>query len=293
MHVPVLLDEVIENLNAKKGGKFVDATAASRGHTNAILAANSQNEVLAIDLDPTDSTVVFGNYKNIDKLLEAKGWEKVDGILVDLGFSSLQLDQPERGLKFAALGPLDMRYDKNQTLTAGEVVMRYHPKDLERVIKEFGEEHLSHKIVEKIVAARKLKPIQTTTELAQIIRSAVPLPVRFKADNNIRRTFQAIRIEVNHELENLKQALPKMLDALNPKGRLAVISFHSLEDRIVKKFFAKESKDCVCPPEFPTCICDKTSSLRIITRKPITPSEQEILNNPRSKSAKLRVAEKK
>ena len=291
-HVPVLLEEVLENINAKKGGKFVDATAGAGGHLQAIQAANPDNEVLGLDLDPQLPSIVVGNYKNLDKLLVEHGWTKVDGILLDLGFSSLQLDNPDRGFKFATQGLLDMRYDKTQTLTAHEVVNRYHPKDLERVIKQYGEENLSRKIVEKIVAARKLHPIETTTELANLIRSAVPMPIRFKADNNIRRTFQAIRIEVNAELDNLKLALPIMLDALETKGRLVVISFHSLEDRIVKEFFNQASKDCVCPPEFPTCVCDKVSTMRIITRKPIVATEEEVIKNPRSKSAKLRVAEK-
>jgi 16S rRNA (cytosine1402-N4)-methyltransferase len=298
-HVPVLLQEVVDNLNAKKGGRFVDATVGGGGHLAAILEANPKNEVVGIDLDRSAleksverAKLVFGNYKDIDEILSDVGWEKVDGILLDLGFSSLQLDKSDRGFSFSADGPLDMRYDQNSSLTAKKIVNQYSPKDLERVISELGEERLSRKIVTKIINARKVASIETTEQLSSIVRSAVPLPIRFKANDNIRRVFQAIRIEVNSELENLKTALPKMLKLLSPGGRLAVISFHSLEDRIVKEFFVSESKGCICPPEFPTCVCDKASTLRIITRKPIIASDEEMQTNPRSKSAKLRVGEK-
>lgn len=308
-HIPVLLKEVVENINAKNGGKFVDATVGGGGHLRAIIESNQQNLGLGIDLDQTsldklrgeftqDGLVqrvklIAGSYRDIDKILFDLGWLKVDGILLDLGFSSLQLDDGNRGFSYTNEGPLDMRYDQRAKLTAEEVVNRYHPDDLEKILFEFGEEKLSKRVVAKIIEARKTSPIKTTAQLVSIIKTAIPLPIRFKAADHIRRVFQAIRIEVNSELESLRIALPKMLTALNPKGRLAVISFHSLEDRIVKEFFVSESKDCVCPPEFPTCICDKTSSLRILTRKPIVASEEEIEINSRSKSAKLRVVEKK
>ncbi len=307
-HVPVLLNEVLEYLNVKKGGFFVDGTAGGGGHIRAILAANPKNQVLGIDLDQTSLQklkdeltqegldqkikLVWGSYANIDKILSEVGWSAVDGILLDLGFSSLQLDDSSRGFSFANDGPLDMRFDQSQELTASEVVNRYHPKDLEKVITEYGEERLAKKIVAKIIEARKTGRIATTNQLAEIIRRAIPLPIRFKASDNIRRVFQAIRIEVNQELKNLRNVLPKLIKILNPQGRLVIISFHSLEDRIVKEFFVSESKDCVCPPDFPTCVCDKASTVRILTRKPITATEAESLENPRSKSAKLRVAEK-
>jgi len=307
-HIPVLLNEVIEYLNPSVGKRFVDATVGSGGHLRAILKNNPSAEVLGIDLDQTSldklgdqliqeglsqrAKLVQGNYKNIDKILEAASWDKVDGILLDLGFSSLQVDDAARGFSFAAAGPLDMRYDSQSRLTAEKVVNSYPPMDLEKVIDSYGEEKFARRIVKAIMDARKTHSINSTLELADVIKSAVPAPVRFRANDNIRRVFQAIRIEVNSELDNLKQVLPKMLDALNPGGRLVIISFHSLEDRIVKEFFAKEAKDCICPPEFPTCVCDKVASLKILTRKPITGSEAEIAENPRSKPAKLRAAEK-
>ncbi len=307
-HTSVLLNEVLKYINAENGGKFVDATVGGGGHLKAIVSANEKNEGLGIDLDQTSLDklreelvreglgqrvkLVSGSYKDIDKVLEEVGWSKVSGILLDLGFSSIQLDNPLRGFSFTNEGPLDMRYDQTAKLTAGEIVNRYHPKDLERIIEDYGEERLSRRIAAKIVEARKKNPIKTTSELAVIIKTAVPLPIRFKASDNIRRVFQALRIEVNSELDNLKAALPKMLAALSPSGRLAVISFHSLEDRIVKEFFVSEAKDCVCPPEFPTCICGKNSTIRILTRKPLMATDEEVAINSRSKPAKLRVIEK-
>jgi 16S rRNA (cytosine1402-N4)-methyltransferase len=307
-HEPVLLKQILENINAKNSGKFVDATVGGGGHLRAILESNNSNLGLGIDLDQTSLDklreefiqnglsqrvkLAQGSYKDIDKILSEVGWEKVDGILLDLGFSSLQLDDPERGFSFVNDGPLDMRYDQTAKLTADEVVNSYYPSDLEKVIIEYGEEKLARRITGKIIEARKISPIKSTTQLATIIKTAVPLPIRFKASENVRRVFQAIRIEVNSELNNLRTALPKMVAALNPKGRLAVISFHSLEDRIVKEFFVSESKNCICPPEFPTCICDKASTIRVLTRKPIVATEEEIETNSRSKPAKLRVIEK-
>jgi 16S rRNA (cytosine1402-N4)-methyltransferase len=307
-HVPVLLSEVLEYLNVKKGGKFVDGTVGGGGHLRAILKANAQNEILGIDLDQAslyklkqelveeglDQKVklIHGSYANINKILSEAGFGPVDGILLDLGFSSLQLDDHTRGFSFATDGPLDMRYNRDAQLSATSVVNQYGPQDLERVISEYGEERFARRIAGKIVETRKSEPITTTKQLFEIIRTSLPLPVRFKASDHIRRVFQAIRIEVNQELMNLSEVLPKMLRLLNPGGRIVIISFHSLEDRIVKEFFVTEAKDCVCPPEFPTCVCDKASTIRILTRKPITASIEEIAMNPRSKSAKLRAAEK-
>ncbi len=307
-HVPVLLNEVVKYLNAKNGGDYVDATAGAGGHIRGILRSNPTNRVLGIDLDQTSqdklkdelvqeglaqrTILVQGSYKDIDKILSEVGKDKVNGIILDLGFSSVQVDDPSRGFSFANDGPLDMRYDKNSGKTAEYIINSYHPKELERIIAEYGEEKFSRRIAGKIIEARKVSPIKTTDQLAKVIKSAIPLPVRFKVNDSIRRVFQAIRIEVNSELDNLKTALPKMLAALDKKGRLVVISFHSLEDRIVKEFFLAESKDCVCPPEFPTCICGKASTIRILTRKPVVASEEEITINTRSKPAKLRACEK-
>lgn len=308
MHVPVLVSEVLDQLNVKKGKKFVDGTAGSGGHIFAVSLANPKAKILGIDLDQTSLAnlqkevdqkglgqtikLARGNYKDIDKILSAEKFGLVDGILLDLGFSSAQLDDPVGGFSFQHDSALDMRYDRSSKLLASEVVNRYHPKKLEQVIDEYGEERFYRKIVLGIIAARKIRPIETTFQLAQIVRKAVPAPVRFKGNDSVRRVFQAIRIEVNQELENLKGFLPKALGLLNPAGRLVIISFHSLEDRIVKEFFRDQAKDCVCPPEFPMCVCDKASKLRILTRKPLTAGETEIAGNPRSKPAKLRAAEK-
>ena len=307
MHVPVLLNEVLEYLNASSGKKFVDGTAGGGGHILAIARINPKAEILGIDLDQTSLDnlrqevsqmglgqkikLVQGNYKNIDKIAESEDFGLADGILLDLGFSTSQLDS-DRGFSFQHDGPLDMRYDRNSKLTAEEVVNRYHQKELEEVIHELGEDRFYRKIASTIITQRKIKPIHTTTELADSVRKAIPGPLRFKANDNIRRVFQAIRIEVNQELENLKEFLPKALDLLNPGGRLVIISFHSLEDRIVKEFFREQAKDCICPPDFPTCVCDKASTVRILTRKPVVATEAEVAANPKSKPAKLRAAEK-
>ena len=308
MHVPVLLKETLQFLNAAQGGRFVDCTVGFGGHTAAILESNAKNKVLGIDLDQSSldklretlaqrglaqrATLVQGNFKDIEKIISESEFGPVDGILLDLGFSSWQLDNPARGFSFQVDGPLDMRLNPESKKTAADVVGSYGPKDLEKVIKDFGEDRFARQIAGAIIRARKLKKIDSTIFLAEIIRSAVPAPVRYRANDNIRRVFQAIRIEVNGELENLSQVLPAALKVLKPGGRLAVISFHSLEDRMVKEFFANRAKDCVCPPEFPTCVCDKKAELKILTRKPVIATEEEGGINPRSKSAKLRTAEK-
>ncbi len=309
MHVPVLLNEVLEYINPGTGPKkFVDGTLGGGGHTRAILKANPDCKVLGIDWDQTslDKTkdaliqeglnprvvLVSGNYRDLGKFCKEQEFAPVDGVLIDLGFSSMQIDDPSRGFSFQKDGPLDMRYSRSQKRTAEEVVNEYSSEELAKVLKEYGEEKLARKIAFGIVKARKEKTIRSTKELSDAIISSMPGPVRFKATDSIRRVFQAIRIEVNDELENLKQALPKSLEILNPGGRLVIISFHSLEDRIVKEFFAAQARDCVCPPEFPTCVCEKVSTVRILTRKPIIASEEEQKENPRSAPAKLRAAEK-
>ncbi len=294
MHVPVLLKETIEYLNAKSGKIFVDGTVGDGGHIFALASANTNSEILGIDLDQTSLNnlqnqvnqkglsqkvkLVHGNFRDLEKFIETP----VDGILLDLGFSSAQLDDPARGLSFQTDGPLDMRFDKSSPLTAEEVVNTYSEKDLERIITEYGEDRFAHQIASSIVKARKQEPIATTLELGSLI----PHP------DGRRRVFQAIRIEVNRELENLKEFLPKAMKLLNPSGRLVIISFHSLEDRIVKEFFNEKAKGCVCPPEFPVCVCGKASEARILTRKPVVATEEEIKSNPRSKPAKLRALEK-
>ena len=308
MHVPVLLNETLSLLRASSGGKFIDCTIGFGGHTMAILEANPSNQVLGIDLDQSSLdklgvelkqrglgqrvTLVQGNFKDIEKIVSESDFAPVDGILLDLGVSSWQLDDASRGLSFQVDGPLDMRLNPAAKKTAADVVNGYGPKDLELVIKDFGEDRFARQITSAIIRARKAKQIDSTLVLAEIIRMAVPAPVRYKANDNIRRVFQAIRIEVNGELASLKQALPQAMNILKPEGRLAIISFHSLEDRIVKEFFNLKAKDCVCPPDFPTCVCDKQTELKILTRKPVTATVEETNINSRSKSAKLRAAEK-
>lgn len=307
-HVPVLLKETLDYLNAAEGKKFIDGTVGNSGHAFAILKANSEAKVLGIDLDQASVdhlrrevvrqgldqriSLVQGSYRDIEKIVQEENFGQVDGILLDLGFSSSQLDDPKRGFSFQIDGPLDMRYDVESKLTAEEVVNRYHQDKLERILSEYGEEKFARRISVAIIAKRKESRIITTTELSTVIKYALPISVRFKSNDSIRRVFQGIRIEVNRELENLEKFLPKAIKLLNPKGRLVIISFHSLEDRTVKEFFNHEAKDCVCPPEFPICICDKVSTIKVLTRKPVTATEEEISLNSRSKPAKLRACEK-
>lgn len=308
MHAPVLLNETLQFLNAKSGERFIDCTVGFGGHTSAILSANANSKVLGIDLDQSSLdklkgtlaqrglnqrvALVQGNFKDLERITAENDFGSVDGILLDLGFSSWQLDNAERGLSFQTDGPLDMRLNPEAKKTAGDVVNSYGPKELEKVIKDFGEDRFARAITANIIKARKTKKIESTLQLAEIIRASIPAPVRYKANDNIRRVFQALRIEVNGELDSLRMALPAALKILKPGGRLVVISFHSLEDRIVKEFFNTQAKDCVCPPDFPTCVCDKQSEVKILTRKPVIASEEETNINPRSKSAKLRAAEK-
>jgi 16S rRNA (cytosine1402-N4)-methyltransferase len=237
-------------------------------------------------------TLAHANYRHAKQAAAAAGLEKVSGIILDLGFSSLQMDDPARGFSFQAQGPLDMRYDKSQSLTAEAVINDYDEKKLAEVFRKYGEENHSSKIAHEIVRQRKLSRISATDEVFHLIKEALPAPVKHKAADSARRVFQALRIEVNGELDNLQAALPDMLSLLEPHGRLVVISFHSLEDRMVKQFFLKEAKDCICPPDFPECVCGTNPNVRILTRKPVTASESEVSENPRSKPAKLRAAEK-
>jgi 16S rRNA (cytosine1402-N4)-methyltransferase len=307
-HVPVLLKETNEFLAATTGSKFIDATAGSGGHIFGLLSVNVNAKILGVDLDQVSLDdlkaevtqrdlnqkiiLVQGNYKNLDKIVSEENFGLADGILLDLGFSSTQVDDPERGFSFQQEAQLDMRYDQSANLTAFKVVNAYSKDELAEIFTEYSEERFSKRIASYIVEARKIQPIKTTFDLADIVKQSLPANLRYKANDNLRRIFQAIRIEVNSELDNLKDFLPKAFDLLNPQGRLVIISFHSLEDRIVKNYFKELSLDCICPPQFPTCVCDKVSNARILTKKPITASEEEVENNPRSKSAKLRAIEK-
>lgn len=305
-HVPVLLNEVIEGLNIKNDGIYVDATLGGGGHSQYIAKKLTSGKLIGIDQDKNalikakevlkdyDKNVILvhSNYEDIDKVLIELGIEKIDGILLDIGVSSHQLDEKSRGFSHSKDAPLDMRMDETSSFTARDLVNTYSEKELENIIWNYGEDRWARRIAEFIVEERKEKPIETTMELVSIIKKAVPVGARRGGPHPAMRTFQAIRIEVNRELEVLENAIPKMVELLNIGGRLAIITFHSLEDRIVKNSFRELYKHCICPPEFPQCVCDKSREIEIITRKPIVPSKAEVRENPRSRSAKLRIGEK-
>lgn len=303
-HKPVLWREVLEALQPRPGGKYVDCTVGGGGHLTTIAASSHhRSQLLGIDADvialahPRKSlspyvsslTLVQGNFARLEAIAREHGFIEVDGVLFDLGVSSFQLEDPRRGFSFQAQGPLDMRMDPAQELTAWDLVNRISEEELAGILWKNGEERDSRRIARGIVRGR---PIETTAELAQLV-SEVKGRRRSKPGRHpATQTFQALRMAVNDELASLRQALPQAARILAPGGRLGVIAFHSLEDRIVKGFMNRESRDCLCPPELPECQCGHQASLRVLTRKPITPSPQELKDNPRSRSAKLRVAEK-
>lgn len=305
-HIPVMLNECIEGLKIKSNGKYADGTLGGAGHTIEILKRlDSDGIMIGIDQDEEAITAskerlkdfsnviyVNNNFKNIKDILKSIGVDKVDGILLDLGVSSHQLDCKERGFSYLYDAPLDMRMNLNGNLKAYDVVNFYSREDLKRVIFEYGEERWASRIAEFIVNEREKKKIETTCELTEIIKNAIPASARRKGPHPAKRTFQAIRIEVNKELEILNDAVKDCIDVLNVGGRICVITFHSLEDRIVKKAFRKAENPCTCPPDFPVCVCHKKPLIKIINKKPIVPSSNEIENNPRSRSAKLRIAER-
>lgn len=307
-HIPVLLQEVLQYLNARNGAKFIDGTVGDGGYLRAILEWNSVAKVLGIDLDQTAldrlqssiaqsglgqrSILAHGNFADLKRIAIERSFYEVDGIILDLGFSSSQLDNPERGFSFQANGPLDMRLDLTATLTAADIVNRYPAERLQKIFKELGEEKFSKRIARRIVDVRKNSKLGTTGQLVNVIVDVLPRNVKYRAGDVARRIFQALRIETNQELENLQKVLPQTLELLKPGGRVVVISFHSLEDRMVKDFFRKAAKGCVCPPEFPECVCGKKSRIKILTKKPIIANKQEQTENPRSKPAKLRAIEK-
>ncbi len=305
-HVPVLLDEVLEYLAPKSGGSYVDATFGGGGHTRAIVDRSAPNgRVLALDADPQAIdrardlsatytgrlTVAHGNFRDMRTLAEEARFEQVDGVLMDLGLSSFQLNHGERGFSFQRPGPLDMRFDTGSGISAADVVNNWSEEDLAAVIFEYGEEPRSRAIARAIVRERKTEPISTTDRLASIVASSVG-GRRGKAIHPATKTFQALRIAVNSELDALRAGLNAAVELLSAGGRIVVISFHSLEDRIVKTFLRLESTDCICPPETPICVCEHKARLRLVTRKAIKPSREEEQANPRSRSARLRVAER-
>lgn len=307
-HKSVLLKECMENLNIKPDGIYVDGTLGGGGHAWQIASRLTEGgRLIGIDQDADAIeaaskrldefkervSIVRSNYCEIQNLLKQLGIEKADGILLDLGVSSYQLDAPERGFTYRREdAPLDMRMDQRQTTTAKEIVNEYSEYELYRMIRDYGEDKFAKNIAKHIVAERQKKPIETTGELSEIIKHAIPMKVRAVGGHPAKQTFQAIRIELNKELEVLKNSLDTMIDLLNPGGRLCIITFHSLEDRIVKASFKSNENPCICPPDFPVCVCNKKSKGRNITRKPILPSKKEQEENPRSKSSKLRVFER-
>lgn len=308
-HKPVLLNECIEYLNIKPEGVYIDATAGGGGHASQIYKRlNEKGTLIAIDQDAYAIEVAGSrlksleqkarlilentNFVNIREVCERNGIKCADGILMDLGVSSYQLDNAERGFSYQKDAPLDMRMDRSKSLTAEIVVNEYSQEELKNVIQNYGEERWASRIAEFIVERRKKGRIKTTGELVDIIKAAIPSSARREGPHPAKRTFQAIRIEVNNELGILNTAIDNAFSILNPGGRLCIITFHSLEDRIVKNAFQKKQKPCTCPPEFPVCICGKKKEGTIIIKKPILPSEAELEENPRSRSAKLRVIEK-
>ena len=307
-HKSVLLYEAIDSLNVKPDGIYVDGTLGGGGHALEVCRRFGEyGRLIGIDQDADAIaaaserlrdyedrvTIVRSNYEEIQSVLKDLGIEKADGIYLDLGVSSYQLDTPERGFTYREEdAPLDMRMDQRNTRTAADIVNTYSEFDLYRIIRDYGEDKFAKNIAKHIVRARETKRIETTGELTEIIKEAVPAKVRAVGGHPSKKTFQAIRIELNQELEVLNNSIDTMIDLLNPGGRLAVITFHSLEDRIVKIRFRNNENPCTCPPDFPVCVCGKVSKGRVITRKPVVPSEEEINGNKRSKSSKLRVFER-
>lgn len=305
-HKSVLLNETIDGLNIKPDGIYVDGTLGGGGHAYEVCRClGEKGSIVGIDQDAAaieaasarlkdfgeKVTIVRSNYCDMKSKLHELGIDKVDGIVLDLGVSSYQLDTAERGFSYREDAPLDMRMDTRQKMTARDIVNDYTEADLYRVIRDYGEDKFAKNIAKHIVQARAMKPVETTAELSEIIRASIPMKFQKKSGHPAKRTFQAIRIELNRELDVLRDSLDDMIDLLNPGGRLCIITFHSLEDRIVKSAFRKNENPCTCPPDFPVCVCGKKSKGSIITKKPILPSEEELEYNSRSKSAKLRIFE--
>jgi len=304
-HLPVMPEKCINGLAIKPDGIYFDGTAGGGGHSELIAMRLTTGKLISTDKDPdaikaagarlskySCSEVVESDFADMDKVLDARGIEKVDGILLDLGVSSHQLDTAERGFSYHEDAPLDMRMSQ-KGLSAADIVNTWSREDLAGIIRDYGEERFAGRIAQSIVRKRAEKPILTTGELADLVKAAIPARMRGEKGHPAKRTFQAIRIEVNDELAVLEQSLDEMIDFLADRGRLCIITFHSLEDRIVKNNFRKNENPCICPPDFPVCTCGRKSKGKIITRKPVLPDEEELLNNPRSHSAKLRVFERR
>ena len=305
-HISVLFKETVDGLNVTPGGIYVDGTLGGAGHAKSVCEQlKGEGRFIGIDQDedaiataterlkefPFD-TVVRSNYENMPAVLAELGIEKVNGIMLDLGVSSYQLDTAERGFTYKVDAPLDMRMDNRMDKTAKNIVNEYSEMELFRMIRDYGEDQFAKNIAKHIVRMRQEKPLETTFELVEAIKAAIPAKIRMNTGHPAKKTFQAIRIELNRELEVLENTLDAMIDLLAPGGRLCVITFHSLEDRIVKVKFKENEDPCTCPKNFPVCVCGKKSKGKVITRKPILPSEEELEYNSRSKSAKLRIFEK-
>ncbi len=306
-HVSVLLHETVDGLNVRPDGTYVDATLGGGGHAFEVCSRlNDKGRFIGIDQDADaieaagkrlagfgeKVTIIRSNYRDMKPRLHDIGVDKVDGIVIDLGVSSYQLDTAERGFSYRADAPLDMRMDQRQKTTARDIVNSYSEAELYRVIRDYGEDRFAKNIAKHIAAEREKGPIETTGQLNEIIRHAIPMKIQKTSGHPSKRTFQAIRIELNHELDVLMDSLEDMIDMLNPGGRICIITFHSLEDRIVKSLFRKSENPCTCPSHFPVCVCGRTPKGRVVTRKPILPSEEETQSNSRSKSAKLRIFER-
>ena len=306
-HKSVLLEETIEGLDIKPDGIYVDGTLGGAGHAGEVCRKlSAKGRFIGIDQDQDAIVaaserlsaygdrvqIIRSNYCYMANELKNLGIQKVDGIVLDLGVSSYQLDNEERGFTYRVDAPLDMRMDQRQSRTAADIVNGYDERELYRIIRDYGEDKFAKNIAKHIVQARERQPIETTGELVEIIKAAIPAKIRMQKGHPAKQTFQAIRIELNRELEVLRDSLDDMIDFLNPGGRLCIITFHSLEDRIVKNAFRKNEHPCTCPPDFPVCVCGKTPKGKVVTRKPILPGEGELEENSRSKSAKLRVFER-
>ena len=307
LFLQVLLEETVDGLAIKPDGIYVDGTLGGGGHAFEVCSRlNEQGRFIGIDQDAAaieaaserlrdfgeKVTIIRSNYCEMKSRLHEIGVDKVDGIVIDLGVSSYQLDTAERGFSYRVDAPLDMRMDQRQKLTAREIVNTYSEADLFRVIRDYGEDKFAKNIAKHIVIERQKAPIETTGQLNEIIRHAIPMKFQKTAGHPSKRTFQAIRIELNRELDVLRESLDDMIEMLNPGGRICIITFHSLEDRIVKSAFRKNENPCICPSHFPVCVCGNVSKGKVITRKPILPSEEELEYNSRSKSAKLRIFER-
>ena len=307
-HKSVLLEETIEGLNVKPDGIYVDGTLGGAGHAVEVCSRlSAKGRFIGIDQDQDAIiaaserlaayedrvTIIRSNYCYMVNELRNLGIHQVDGILLDLGVSSYQLDNEERGFTYRVDAPLDMRMDQRQTRTAADIINGYEEKELYRIIRDYGEDKFAKNIAKHIVAARQEKPIQTTGELTEIIRRAIPMKIQAAGGHPAKRTFQAVRIELNRELDVLRESLDGMIGMLGDGGRICIITFHSLEDRIVKTIFRKNENPCTCPSDFPVCVCDRKSMGKVITRKPILPGAAELEDNSRSKSAKLRIFERR